>query len=567
MKAYQFINYNNLTNVEHIKKYAERQAVLCFDFEDSIKTSDKGYYRSCFKNIITDIIPEIPSIKIGLRINGEASEFNKDLEAISNKFINTILLPKIESGEEIEKIGNLLAAKNITYDELIPIIESKKAMTNIEAIVDLLPPKIERLGFGHCDYNLDINAFPFFHQNSIEYWKWIKKIFSAAAPKNLNILNSPYLELENYSFFGSMLHNLYNIFGPGAGQTALNKRQCELINHFDPAGDHIPFNKLIRHRLDLRVPDNYEKRIVENYGKNKKTKTFSISGENSILISPHEFTAAKNYSVAKKTKSINMTFVGGCFPVQNDILFEDLFHQKLKRRIESEYDFDLNINIIRYELFNNCLNKIKTYHQSDTVDILVFHIRPEPFLRLVKVFYRYLNNNGELKSSLNFNSLKMSNSEKYDSSKFEKGIVYNESKEETGFRKLLIDLNYFIGRYSGNLKYAFEKYYELTLDIAAYCKRTDIKLLVLGIGFRNNTPYAKKLCGLLNDYLQNMFAIRGIAYLENLSIHSRNTRQYFQNDGIHASEKYHDLIAEVLFNRLTNLLAEKPETCAAEKNN
>ncbi len=556
MKAYQFINYNDLTNIEHIKKYAKQQSILCFDFEDSIKTSDKQYYRNCFRDIITNIIPKIPLTKIGLRINSEALELTKDLEAVSNNFINSVLLPKIETAEQIEKIRNLLAKKYIIYDELIPIIETKTALMNIEAIVDSLPSKIMRLGFGHCDYNLDIKAFPFFHQNSIEYWKWIKKLYSALSPKDLTILNSPFLELENYSFFRSMLHNLYNMFGNDAGQTALTTRQSELINQFNPFNDHIIFNKLIRHRLDLRVPDNYEKQIIENFERNNKNKTFSILGKNSILISPHEYLAAKIYSFTKKSKSINLTFVGGCFPVQNDILFEDLFHQKLKRRIESEYKIDFNINIIRYEQFNTCLKKIKTYNESFPIDILVFHVRPEPFLRLVKIYYRYLNNNGKLKISLNLPSWNMSNSEKYDILNFEKGIIYNTYKKEKWVHKLLIDLNYIIGQHFGNLKYSFKKYYVLTLDIVKYCKQTNIKLLVLGIGYRNNTPYAKILCNQLNNYLQSKFANQDISYIENMSHLSRNIDQYFQNNGIHASDKYHELIAEALFNELKDLIVE-----------
>ncbi len=556
MKAYQFINYNNQTNIKHIKKYATQQTVLCFDFEDSIKTSDKQYYRNCFKDIISNIIPNTPSIKIGLRINSEASELQKDLETASDNFINSVLLPKIETSRQIDNFGKMLAERNITYDELIPIIETKKGLVNLGKIIDSLPPKIMRIGFGHCDYNLDIKAFPFFHQNSIEYWKWIKKIHPAVSKKNLTIVNSPYLELDNYSFFRSMLHNLYNMFGPEVGQTALTTRQAELINQFNPDDNHINFNKLIRHRLDLRVPDNYERQIIENHERNSKNKTFSISGGNSILISPHEYRAAKIYSATKKSKSINLTFVGGCFPVQNDILFEDLFHQKLKRRIESEYKMEFNVNIVRYEQFNTCLKKIKKYNESSPIDILVFHIRPEPFLRLVKIYQRFLNDNGELKKSLNIPSMNMSTSEKYDFSNFEKGIIRNGYKEETWFHKLLIDLNYIIGRCVGNLKYAFRKYYELTIDIADYCKQTKIKLFVLGIGYRNNTPYAKNLCARLNNHLQGKLANRDISYLENLSHFPGDVNQCFQNDGIHASEKYHELIAEILFRKLKDVIVE-----------
>ena len=49
MKAYQLFNYNEQTNIEHLKKYTKQQAVLCFDFEDSIKTSKKNFIEIALK--------------------------------------------------------------------------------------------------------------------------------------------------------------------------------------------------------------------------------------------------------------------------------------------------------------------------------------------------------------------------------------------------------------------------------------------------------------------------------------------------------------------------------------
>jgi len=112
MQSYQFIKYNNETNIAHLKKYAETDAILCFDFEDSINNSElKQYYRNCFKHINKNIIPLIPDVKTGLRINNNALEINKDLDAISNHRINSILFPKIEKFEQIENIQKLLAKK------------------------------------------------------------------------------------------------------------------------------------------------------------------------------------------------------------------------------------------------------------------------------------------------------------------------------------------------------------------------------------------------------------------------------------------------------------------------
>ena len=64
MQAYHFIKYNDETNVEHLQKFAETGAVLCFDFEDSIYKSElKQHYRNNFKRIIENIIPLLPGVK------------------------------------------------------------------------------------------------------------------------------------------------------------------------------------------------------------------------------------------------------------------------------------------------------------------------------------------------------------------------------------------------------------------------------------------------------------------------------------------------------------------------
>jgi len=550
MQAYHFIKYNNETNIKHLNKLAETDVILCFDFEDSINTSEKQYYRNCFKHIIENIIPMMPEVKVGLRINNNALELAKDLEAISNQHINSIFFPKIEKFEQIENIQKLLSKREVFYNELIPIIETKNALSDLDAIINTSPPKIKRLGFGHCDYNLSIKAFPFFHQNSIEYWKWINKIRTIISPKGLTIVNSAYLELENHSFFQSMLHHLYEIFGDKVGQTALTSRQSELIKQFNPNHNHLSFNELINHRLDLRVPYQYDKQIIDYYERDKKDKAFSVLKKNNIMISPHEYLTAKAFYNEKKSTSVNLTFVGGCFPVQQSILFEDLFHQRLKRKIEITFNIEFNINIIRYERLNTCLGKIKKSNKSFPIDILVFHVRPEPFLRLVKFYYRFLNNKGKLKHSLNIPFLKILSPEKYDVLNFERRFNYEPTQKETSLHKALVDLNYKIGKLFGNKKYALWKYFELTSNIVEYCKASSINPIVLGSGSRNNTSYAPILCHQLNMYFESKFKNKDIPYIDGFDQYSENNDQYFQDDGIHASEKYHELIAEKLFNEL-----------------
>lgn len=548
MLAYQFIKYNNETSVQHIKKCAENDAILCFDFEDSIKHSEKQEYRKYFEHIIANVISKLQPIRICVRINNEIHETIKDLETLSDNFVNSIILPKIESTEEIQKFEKLLSEKNISYDEIIPTIESKKGLSNLELIVKTPNPKIKRYGFGHCDYNLNINSFPFFHQNSIEYWKWIKQLYSVLSPRGISILNSPYLELDNYSFYQSMLHYLYEVFGNDVAQTTLTSKQSKILNQFTKESEHIPFDRLINHRLDLNISTkDAAEHIITSFDKNSNRKAFSILKKDKVIISPQEYKAAKNYISQKKEKTIYFTFIGGCFPVQNDILFEDLFHQRLKRKIESKYNIEFNINIIRYERFYSCLKKIINYKKTNQVDYLVFHVRPEPFLKIVKILYKHITAAGSIKYSLNIPFLKLLNTEKFDILKFEKSIVFMPDNNQTNLHKILVNLNYKIGKIFGNLKYSLNKYFELTINIVEFCNENNIIPIVLGIGSRNNSSYEPFLCKRLDVFMKNRLEYKNICYIDTIDIKSNGKNEYFRNNGIHASEKYHEVIAEKIF--------------------
>ncbi len=561
MKAYQFIQYNNETNIEHINKYAEMDAILCFDFEDSIKNSElKKYYRNCFKKIVEDIIPLIPGIKIGLRINNDTLEIEKDLETISNHNINSIFFPKVEEQAQIENIKNLLSENKVIYDELLPIIESKAGIINLESIVGGSLQKINNIAFGHCDYNLSINAFPFFHQNSIEYWKWIDKIYSIISPKGLSILNSVYLELDNHSFFQSMLHHLYEMYGNNSAQATLTTNQSKLIKEFNPQNYHLRFSELVDYKLELKVPNKYAIRIIEEFEKNNEMKSFSVVRKNMFMISPHEYSAAKVYHKKDYSSKINLTFVGGCFPIQQNILFEDLFHQKFKRKIEKAFNVEFNINIIRYERFNTCLDKIRNYAKSNPIDILVFHVRPEPYLRLVKFYYKYLDDKGKLKRSLNIPFLRILNPEKYDLLVVERRFGFSTNRKESSIHKILVDFNYRVGKLIGNQKYTLRNYFELAANIVKYCKNSNIHPIILGIASRNNTSYAPLLCKELNSYFKKRFEDQNISYIEGLNQHSENNDVYFHSDGIYATEQYHELIAEKLFTELKEEIENRIKT-------
>jgi len=54
----------------------------------------------------------------------------------------------------------------------------------------------------------------------------------------------------------------------------------------------------------------------------------------------------------------------------------------------------------------------------------------------------------------------------------------------------------------------------------------------------------------LDEFFKQRLKDKNISYVETINIKSNNTIEYYRDDGIHASEEYHELIADLLFNEM-----------------
>jgi len=522
MKIYQFIKYNQKTNINHIKNYGNDNLIVCFDFEDGIKNGldesisiKKERYRDYFIQILSKFDK---NSKIGIRINTKnSSELKKDLITNKEKNIHSIFLPKIESSKELIKFIEIIENYNIKYKELIPIIENKAGLKHIKEIIKI--PNVKSIAFGHCDYNLNLNIFPFFHHNSNEYWKWVNKIVSVTNKEKVNFINSPYLLNNNPIFISSILEHLKNHTNNNFGQITLSNIHTDIcINRLNYK--MAKFNKLLknRHRLYATIDDI--KNIINSYETNNKG--LGLSRNNERIIAYQEYIATKKLLSDDKQKIFNLTFVGGCFPVQHNILYEDIFLVKSKKNIENKLKINLNIDIIRYERFTKLIDKIIKLNKSKNIDLLILSVRPEPFLRIIKLYYKYINNEGKLKKSLNFPFINKINPEKYDFLVLGRLYDYNVKHKKSPIHNILVSLNYITGLLIGNLRYALNKYLKLVKEIEKYCNEKNIELVLLGPNLRNNNKIEPYLCKMLDNKIRMHFPkkkiINGLDILYNLKI-------------------------------------------------
>jgi len=294
---YQFINidgYKTNDVISFVKNINGLGATVCFDLEDSIKNS---YVLKQKENIIKFIRKSNKydyKFNLGIRINNlKSKKFIRDLDFLKlfNKHlpIESIFIPKIKELSDIEIVISKLQKNNITYTEVIPIIETKNGLDNIIKIGEASNELFNKIAFGHCDYNFDNNIFPFYHQNHKKYWIWINKITAAIEPFGKSFINSPLLFLNNDILFAMMLTKLDSICKNQFGQISLTLHQTKLCSKNGPKFSLEPaFYNTDKKKCALNLIANYKKNKYNN-------KSFAIEPSNRYLISPQEFKAAKNY--------------------------------------------------------------------------------------------------------------------------------------------------------------------------------------------------------------------------------------------------------------------------------
>ena len=565
MRAYHFIKYSDSTSLDNFIDQTENKTILCFDFEDSIQSCSnptntsklKSNYRKCFKSILETSKLNLSEINIGIRINAtDSDEYPNDLSALAGiKHISAIFLPKISSPEQILNLQNDLHRNAVNYNELIPVIETKSGMKSLEDIAMMNSTKIRRIAFGHCDYNFNNQHYPYFHQDSREYWTWIKRIIETIAPYKLGFVNSPFLQLDNDAYFTTMLSVLDSISGSKGEQITLTQKQTKLCNSFT-RNDRTIIPAKIVNRFDLSVPRFYAEKFITSFEKNCRNKGFAIS-ENRTILSPQEYLSSINYLKKADFPEYNFTFAGGCFPVQGNLCFENLFHQKLKREIENTRELKFNVNIIHYERFKNCIAKLSATTESKPVDLIVFSVRPEPYLRLVKLYYKFIDHSTkEKKWSFNLPFFKNINPEKHDllalNSSFNPSVFIDSST----IHKTFTNINYILGALLGNNRFALRAYSKLITEVIEFGDSKRIELIILGPPIRTNTIVERFLSRKLDRFIRKFLIDTPVKFISG-SDQFRNGENLFQKNGIYANEKYHELIAERLFEMILPSIDKK----------
>jgi hypothetical protein len=317
LNVYHFLRYDTNTPFDYYIKNYSRQLTLCFDLEDSIQdihnpaktVALKIHYREILEHLFIDNIIKMKDLNIGIRLNQLSSvEFEKDIAALvrlRGKLPNlTCFLPKTENFSDISTLHEILDTYSLPVVDIIPVIESKKGMNNLSSILTQRSKKFNKIAFGHCDYNASIDNFPFYHQDSVEYWDIVDSMLTLVESKGFTFLNSPCPFLNDEGLFLSILNRLTaNTKSDSIGQIVLTHNQSSWCQKFsdsyNPATQNLSgvSSKSIIRNVKGVIGNHTEfaKKLINNYKLNRNGKAFSVVGTKRVLISPHEYLAAKRY--------------------------------------------------------------------------------------------------------------------------------------------------------------------------------------------------------------------------------------------------------------------------------
>ena len=222
------------------KAIASGADMVCIELEDGIAIKDKDEAR---KNTIEALktLEVKNDVELVIRLNCQRTKFGLlDLEAfISSKLkVNALMLPKVNSPDEITLIDDILTDCNLDTD-LHVIMETNEGLENIYDIAHS-SKRIVALYFGGVDMAAELRV-PNNYQNLI-YAR--SKLVHAGASAGVDVIDVPYLDLEDMNGMKKEAELVRDLGFTGKG--SVHPKQINILNDiFTPSEEEISKAKKI----------------------------------------------------------------------------------------------------------------------------------------------------------------------------------------------------------------------------------------------------------------------------------------------------------------------------------
>ena len=304
----QFAVVNTINMVNSILNNRQTfGTTVVFDLEDGlqnvfdIKQSKnlKEETRNLLFNALNDRNKKTIS-EYGIRINALSSvEFYNDLKFLRglNKNVKWkyVVVPKINSQNDVVNCMNAFSENDIKFTEFIPIIETINGFQNIKNIFSNKPNKLFHRSFwGQEDFNLDLKCWPLKDYTHSDYWETLKTFITFIENAGYHYINGPSLNLSDHAVLKKILGVVSTICHLDFDQVALSYEQVEFLLKIKDITP-LDYSEIVTNKFytEEEKIDLAEKILVQFQDNQIPGKSFSIY--NGLIVSPHNYQAALNY--------------------------------------------------------------------------------------------------------------------------------------------------------------------------------------------------------------------------------------------------------------------------------
>ena len=262
---------------------------IIIDLEDSVAPQKKTEAR---KQVAEALIKEdFHEKERVVRVNSLKSDFGyDDLIIMSESQVDTLLIPKVNSSDDIKEVDNILSkekrggATSLGAIDIIALIETPMGVLNVGQIA-FCNPRLTGLLFGAGDFVRETTGKITLDRKELYYP--LSRILLAARAANIDAIDSPYFNIKDQQ--GLEQHTTQaKTFGYD-GKAIIHPDQIEIVNRiFTPDDNEIALAKKI-----IEAHEN-----AKSEGKGATT----VDGE--LVENVHAAIAQRTLNIAKKAGMI-----------------------------------------------------------------------------------------------------------------------------------------------------------------------------------------------------------------------------------------------------------------------
>lgn len=166
---------------------------VVLDLEDAVAPDAKQEAREAVADVLTDPAFD-PDCEVCLRVNPDPAVADADLDVVfaDNPRIDAVMLPKVESADDVAVLESLLADHGVADIPIIVLCESAAGVLHAEAIA--ASDSVVAVAFGAEDLSADIGASRTEEGTEVLYAR--EHVVLAAAAADVEAIDTVFTDIE-----------------------------------------------------------------------------------------------------------------------------------------------------------------------------------------------------------------------------------------------------------------------------------------------------------------------------------------------------------------------------------